>query len=63
MGNVWAKVSDMSHIKLYSGVGLGVRMKTPIGPITLDYGIPMNKEPGETERGSGKVHFSASHGF
>ncbi|MFH1199399.1 MAG: outer membrane protein assembly factor BamA [Candidatus Omnitrophota bacterium] len=63
LGNVWGKVSDMSRVKLYSGVGLGVRMKTPIGPITLDYGIPMNKEPGESERGDGKFHFSASHGF
>jgi len=46
-----------------SAAGLGVRVKTPIGPLSLDYGIPFNKEPGETSRGSGKLHFSVSHGF
>ncbi len=63
VGNVWAKMGDFASGNLKSGVGLGVRIKTPIGPIMLDYGIPLNKEPGSDRRGSGKFHFNMSHGF
>ncbi|MFC1805299.1 outer membrane protein assembly factor BamA [Candidatus Omnitrophota bacterium] len=62
-GNVWAKFDDIGSGGFKSGLGLGVRVKTPIGPIRVDYGIPLNKEPGEDERGSGRFHFSVSHGF
>jgi len=63
IGNVWSKVNKFASGGLKSGVGLGVRIKTPIGPIMLDYGIPLNKEPGEDTKGSGKFHFNMSHGF
>jgi outer membrane protein insertion porin family len=36
------------------GVGLGIRVNTPIGPIRLDYGIG---------REGGKTHFSIGHSF
>ena len=62
-GNVWSKVNKFASGGLKSGVGLGVRIKTPIGPIMLDYGIPLNTEPGEDTRGSGRFHFNMSHGF
>ena len=73
VGNVWEKIGDMFSNKnangiensggLKSSVGLGLRIKTPIGPIMLDYGIPFDKEPGESDKKSGQFHFSASHGF
>jgi len=63
MGNVWAKASNLGSGGLKSGVGFGVRIRTPIGPIMLDYGIPLDKAPGEERIGSGKFHFSMSHGF
>jgi len=63
IGNVWAKLSDIGSGGLKSAVGLGVRIKTPIGPIMLDYGIPLNKAPGEETKGNGRFHFSVSHGF
>ncbi len=63
IGNVWAKMGDFASGGLKSGIGLGVRIKTPIGPIMLDYGIPLNKAPGEDRKSSGRFHFSASHGF
>jgi outer membrane protein insertion porin family len=63
VGDVWEKVSGLGKGGLKSGVGFGVRIKTPIGPIMLDYGIPLNKEPGNDSIGSGKFHFSMSHGF
>jgi outer membrane protein insertion porin family len=62
-GNVWSKMNDIGAGGFKSGFGLGVRIKTPIGPIMLDYGIPLNKEPGEDTKSSGRFHFSASHGF
>jgi outer membrane protein insertion porin family len=73
VGNVWEKIGDIFSNKdangvansggLKSSVGLGLRIKTPIGPIMLDYGIPFDKEPGESDKKSGQFHFSASHGF
>ncbi|MDD4894638.1 MAG: outer membrane protein assembly factor BamA, partial [Candidatus Omnitrophica bacterium] len=63
VGNVWAKMGDVGSGGFKNGVGLGVRIKTPVGPIMLDYGIPLNKEPGEDHKGGGKFHFSMSHGF
>ncbi|MFH0826814.1 MAG: outer membrane protein assembly factor BamA [Candidatus Omnitrophota bacterium] len=62
-GNVWAKLNDLGSGSFYSGMGFGVRLKTPIGPIQVDYGIPLNKAPGEQDKGSGRVHFSAGHSF
>ena len=63
LGNVWSKVDKFASGGYKSGTGLGLRVKTPIGPLRLDYGFPMNKEPGEPEKGKGRFHFSLSHGF
>ncbi len=63
VGNVWKKLSDIGSGGFKSGVGFGVRIKTPIGPIRLDYGIPLNKQAGEDEKKSGRVHFSMGSGF
>jgi len=62
-GNVWSKASDLGSGGFKSSTGIGFRIKTPIGPVSLDYGIPLNKEPGEEDKGSGRFHFSVSHGF
>ena len=62
-GNVWAKTTDFGKNKIYMGYGLGFRVKTPIGPMKLDYGIPLDKEPGEDTKRSGKFYFSVSRGF
>ena len=61
-GNVWSKVKDYGTGGLKSGTGVGLRVKTPIGPINLDYGFPLNSEPGEQKK-SGKFYFSVSRGF
>lgn len=61
-GNVWSKAGDWGKGGFKSGMGTGLRIKTPIGPIRLDYGFPLNKEPGE-DRKSGKFYFSMSSGF
>lgn len=61
-GNVWADVEDFASDDLKTGAGAGLRVKTPIGPVNLDYGYPLNDEPGQTDR-SGKFYFSVSRGF
>jgi len=63
VGNVWARASDLGHGGFKSSFGLGLRLKTPIGPLMLDYGIPLNKESGKDEKDNGRFHFSMSHGF
>jgi outer membrane protein insertion porin family len=63
IGNVWSKANKLGNGGFKAGMGFGVRIKTPIGPLMLDYGIPLNKEPGEDRKSSGKVYFSMSHGF
>lgn len=63
VGNVWPGAEDFASGGYKSGVGFGVRLKTPIGPVRLDYGWPLNKEPGELAKGRGRFHFSLSHGF
>ncbi len=63
VGNVWPRVEDFASGGDYkAGAGFGLRVKTPIGPVNLDYGYPLNKEPGEQTR-SGKFYFSVSRGF
>ncbi len=62
VGNVWASSDDFGSGNLKAGAGMGFRVKTPIGPINLDYGYPLNEEPGEETR-SGKFYFSVSRGF
>ncbi len=61
VGNVWSKVSDFASGNFKSGAGLGVRIKTPIGPIKLDYGFPLDQYPGEKKQG--RFHFSMSRAF
>jgi outer membrane protein insertion porin family len=63
VGNVWEKMGDIGSGGFKSGIGFGIRVKSPMGPIKLDYGIPMSKEPGQTGKKGGKFHFSASNTF
>jgi outer membrane protein insertion porin family len=61
-GNVWDKVRDYGTGGVLCGTGVGLRIKTPIGPIKLDYGIPLNKTPEQSSK-NGKFYFSVSRGF
>ena len=62
IGNVWADYAafDWSSLKLKSSIGTGARVKTPLGPIRLDYGYALNPSPGDAR---GRFHFSMSQEF
>jgi outer membrane protein insertion porin family len=61
-GNVWAKNSDFLNGDFKSSVGLGFRINTPLGPLSLDYGWPLDTQPGKDGK-EGRFHFSISKDF
>jgi len=61
IGNVWAEKDDIGSGGYKSSIGIGLRLKTPIGPIRLDYGYGLDYEEGEES--NGKIHFSIGHRF
>ncbi|MBL7084821.1 MAG: outer membrane protein assembly factor BamA [Candidatus Omnitrophica bacterium] len=60
-GNVWEKLGDFASGGIKYSVGVGVRVKTPMGPVKLDYGYPLEVAAGEEKEG--RFHFSMSRGF
>lgn len=60
-GNVWGKLGDFAGGGFKYSAGLGLRIKTPMGPVRLDYGYPLKVDPGEEKKG--RFHFSMSRGF
>ena len=48
------------HQQLASDVGIGLRLDLPIGPIRIDYGIPIQKD-GNTS--GGKFNFNVGYQF
>ena len=60
-GNVWEKLGEFLSGGIKYSVGVGVRVKTPIGPVKLDYGYPLKIDPDEEKEG--RFHFSMSRGF
>jgi len=59
-GNVWSRVGEVSLSSLKYTAGIGLRYKTPVGPIRIDYGHKLNREKGESR---GEIHFSIGHAF
>lgn len=59
IGNVWRSAEEVETELKYT-TGGGIRYKTPVGPVRLDYGHKLSAEPGES---IGEVHFSFGHAF
>jgi outer membrane protein insertion porin family len=74
-GNVWSSLQSvqMENFRLFVdegeviqqdyrySVGVGLRYNTPVGPIRLDYGIPLKREPGMNA--TGRFHISLGQIF
>ncbi|NQU95299.1 MAG: outer membrane protein assembly factor BamA [Candidatus Omnitrophica bacterium] len=61
VGNVWSKLDDFAQGGYKQGAGIGVRVRTPIGPLKLDWGYPLTDN--EDDKKEGRFYFSVSHGF
>jgi outer membrane protein insertion porin family len=45
-GNLYDK-GDFDPTRLRTGVGAGIRFVTPLGPLALDYGFKLDRQPGD----------------
>ncbi len=59
-GNVWAEPGRIRWSDMRWGVGLGVRYDTPAGPLRLEYGLKVDRRPGESH---GEVFLSFGSPF
>jgi len=59
-GNVWKRASDVDATNIKYTTGAGLRYKTPIGPLRIDYGYKLNRKADESH---GEIHFSIGHAF
>jgi outer membrane protein insertion porin family len=57
-GNVYLEVRDLDLGALRWSTGLGVRYRTPIGPVRLDWGYLLDRHPGEAPS-----HFHLTIGY
>jgi outer membrane protein insertion porin family len=60
-GNAFDEIDNFGSGGTFSGVGVGVRIKTPIGPVKLDAGYPLDDIEGEKKEV--RFYFNISQGF
>ncbi len=58
-GNVWERLKDIDF-STRKTAGVGIRIRTPVGPVRFDYGHKLDRKDGES---SGELHFSIGHAF
>lgn len=61
IGNAQEDIGDFGGSGTFKGVGVGVRIKTPIGPVKLDMGYPLDDVEGESKKL--RFYFNISQGF
>jgi outer membrane protein assembly factor BamA len=54
-------VADVALGELRWSAGLGLRYRTPIGPIRLDWGYVLDPQPGDP--GRSHFHLTIGHAF
>jgi outer membrane protein insertion porin family len=59
-GNVFSLISDFEFSELRKTSGVGLRYKTPIGPVTLDWGYKLDRRRGESPS---EFFLSVGHAF
>ncbi len=60
IGNVWSDPKSVDLGLLRSGAGVGLHYQTPVGPIRLEYGLKLDRKPGED---AGAFAFSVGYPF
>jgi outer membrane protein assembly factor BamA len=60
LGNVYPRVSDFSLTNIRKAAGAGIRLRTPWFLLRLDYGIKLDRKPGES---LGRFFFSIGQAF
>jgi outer membrane protein insertion porin family len=60
MGNVYAHVSDFRFTDIRKAAGLGLRLHTPWFLLRMDYGVKLDRRPGES---LGRFFFSIGQAF
>ncbi|MFI5119803.1 MAG: POTRA domain-containing protein [Thermoanaerobaculia bacterium] len=60
IGQVWADPNGVNLARLRSGAGFGLHYQTPVGPIRLEYGLKLDRKPGED---AGAFAFSVGYPF
>ena len=61
VGSVWQRMEDFAQGSYKQGTGVGLRVKTPIGPLKLDWGYPLSENHDDEKEG--RFYFDVSHGF
>jgi outer membrane protein insertion porin family len=59
-GQAWEQIGNFGEGRLNTSVGVGFGLRTPVGPIRLDYGFPLNPDD---DQGSGRLHFTTGISF
>jgi outer membrane protein insertion porin family len=60
VGNVYTLVRDIDLGDLRYSAGLGLRYKTPLGPLRVDWGYKLNRQAGESPY---RFHFTIGNAF
>lgn len=60
-GSVWLNEEPYTDSTLRASAGAGIRMTTPAGPLSLDYGYKLN--PATDTESKWRIHFSIGHAF
>ena len=47
IGNVWADPANVDLSLLRPGIGMGLHYQTPVGPLRIEYGLKLDRKPGE----------------
>ena len=59
-GNVYRLASDMTLSDLRYTAGAGVRYRSALGPLRIDWGVKLDRQPGES---ASHVHVTIGHAF
>ena len=60
-GNVYPQISDLDMGRLKYSAGAGLRVQTPVGPVGVDIGVPLN--PIDPQRDNYRIHFTIGQAF